>query len=316
MNAEDYRSILAANLSKSRTNADEELLVKGIKQALEYLEALSPPAEGPALSTQLWTYYTTVRVPARVKARGLWLKAVKATRTPKPAEIHRVEVKHVEVKRAERPSKFIHLTDKALKEFLESTEHGRHEYLVYLDDPGRVRVEVTTLDGKHLGYRGARILLHGVYRYVLAPSRSAVSRLYAYEEGDNSWKHSQFLRGAPVLCAGMIHVFKGLPIQFSNGSGHYQPPKEAIEEVRTWLRSRGVEPRPDQFDVSGSKSTPVDRLFEWMREQEEASKRAGRGDWEFATYEQLLATCKEFTALGPVKKNLAIRQGMAKSKPA
>ena len=291
MNEQEYREIIHGYL-KIRTNSNEEMLVRTAKQNLEYLECLSQGEQRLYRnSIELWHYYSTHRVPARTKARGLWLKGVKGVMSGKP-------------------SKFIHLTDKALGEFLKSTKDGQHEYQGSLNDLGRKKVEVI-IEGGLLKCRLA--LLHGVYRYVLAPSRSSAPQLFAYEEGDDTWKHSQFLRGAPVLYAGMIHVFKGRPIQFSNGSGHYQPPSGSIEKVKSWLISHGVQPKLVMFDVTGKKATEVDSLFGWMSEQEEITKKKGRADWEFKSYKQLLATHEAYNKLGAVKKQLARMQGVEKS---
>src|SRR5579864_9482080 len=103
MDAEEYRSLILANL-KFHQSADEETLVRIAKQVMEVVEDLTPPEELVAKkSEELWIYYTTVRIPARARARGLWLKGFKGVMA-KPGR------------------RFIHLSDKALADFLLKTD--------------------------------------------------------------------------------------------------------------------------------------------------------------------------------------------------
>ena len=279
--------------SHALTNAGEEELVRWSKDLLEVMEEWAAAAGGVPVrrSAELWSYYTTVRIPARTRARGLWLKGVKG------------------VMPAAGKGRYLHLTDKALADFLGGTEEGQHEYTGALDGRQRRDVEVG-VDGGRLKANGT--FLHGVYRYVLAPSRVAGQRLYAYPEGDNSWKHSQFMKGGPVLCAGMMHLFRGQLLQITNGSGHYQPPPAAMKEILLWMRLRGLDSSAVIIDTKGSKATETDALFEFLEAQEQKAKLKDPQDTGFRDLAQLKATFAAYKALKMVARAKAQREGMAR----
>ena len=194
MDRDEYWSIIKNQKdANTRMNlmTDEESLVKAAKRSLELTEPMAEQGElKPRKSVELWNYYWTVRIPARAKAGGHWLLGVKHVMMGGTTDDGR--------KTPVAQSKVIHLDEKALKEFLEKSPQGIGEYRGSLDDSGLKKVNVTVVSG---GLKCSSEPLHGVYRYVLAPGIGSSPRLYAYEEGDNTWKHSQFLGGcANIVC--------------------------------------------------------------------------------------------------------------------
>jgi len=55
--------------------------------------------------------------------------------------------------------------------------------------------------------------------------------------------HSSFLAGQPVAFAGEIEVEDGKLLEITNRSGHYKPPRKALQQFMTELSHRGIDIR-------------------------------------------------------------------------
>ena len=70
------------------------------------------------------------------------------------------------------------------------------------------------------------------------------------------------------------------------------------------MQSRGLTPKVEQFDTSGSKATKVEDMFQWLTNQERLSKK------KFESYDQVTTIREKFEKLGMVAKMKAQREGM------
>lgn len=113
---------------------------------------------------------------------------------------------------------------KKVKKMLERNE------VTYLTEKQRERYLCTFKDGK-VRQRG-KTLGSGNYIFVL---NLEGTKLYAGLKRPGHFHHTSFLAGAPVQCAGELHLKRGKIKKAPLSSGHYKPPKEAGKNLRTFL---------------------------------------------------------------------------------
>jgi hypothetical protein len=62
-----------------------------------------------------------------------------------------------------------------------------------------------------------------------------------FDRVEGVFHHSSFVAGAPVAAAGDFTIEQGRISRISNYSGHYKPPAETLERVKTRLTELGVD---------------------------------------------------------------------------
>ncbi len=77
------------------------------------------------------------------------------------------------------------------------------------------------------------------------------------DAGDLQLRHSCFLEGSSVLCAGLITVIKGKLIYIDNDSGHYQPSYENLYRLVSQLAACGVDLSQTRVNPHGVNQMPA-----------------------------------------------------------
>jgi hypothetical protein len=125
---------------------------------------------------------------------------------------------------------------KDFNEYLEKNASGKEKRMLkknevsYLSEEQAEKYRVKFKKGK-IQQRG-KTIPDGEHIFVL---NLKGTRLYAGRKRPGKFHHSSFLAGAPVQCAGELHIKKGKIKKIPLSSGHYKPTKEAGENIRNYL---------------------------------------------------------------------------------
>lgn len=123
-------------------------------------------------------------------------------------------------------------------------EYHREYFEALVDSSGKISFrkplnssyQVTDIDKKEINEREFVFSLDG---RLYIHDRARMKHFFKAEE--YRVKHSSFLGGGAVLCAGMMKVVNGVITEISNESGHYSPTYRETAIFLLHLRDRGVD---------------------------------------------------------------------------
>ena len=124
----------------------------------------------------------------------------------------------------------------------------------YLNAQERAQYEVDVHGGKLRFHKSCRIVdtsdgYGGIYLFVMTGDGTI---FMAPAEKVNH--HSSFVSGNPVAAAGTIEVSEGTILLMTSESGHYQPPKEFLEQLVRELKKRDADLSKAKCEFGRTKS--------------------------------------------------------------
>jgi hypothetical protein len=134
------------------------------------------------------------------------------------------------------------MLDTLLGEDTRIIDHG--VLIHYMSGAERERSRIVIVNGSLYTSTGEPTRF-GTEGETLNYAMDAAGNFYVFDQvGHPELRHSSFLAGRPVACAGDLRVTGARIVRIDRASGHYNPSPEMFRNVLIELRSRGV-------DVSG-----------------------------------------------------------------
>jgi uncharacterized Zn-binding protein involved in type VI secretion len=118
--------------------------------------------------------------------------------------------------------------------------------VTYLDEAGRAAYRLDVVNGQLVDVNGNILSTSGAHTAHSGAGQAIVvmdefGNIYSGSHKVGVFQHSSFLSGGPVAFAGEMSVENGVVTLVTNGSGHYRPPPEAIDQFLAQLQAMGMD---------------------------------------------------------------------------